>query len=67
MSPYISTIPFIGIPGATEQSIAIGPPPSTPVTMAMTAKVGAAARPSQPAARWAAPAFGRPLPAHGSL
>jgi hypothetical protein len=50
ISKYIGTIPLSGDAScAAEQSISAGPPP-TPVSSAMMAKVGAAARPSQPAA-----------------
>jgi hypothetical protein len=50
ISKYIGTIPANGDAScAAEQSISGGPPP-TPVSSAMMAKVGAAARPSQPAA-----------------
>jgi hypothetical protein len=34
---------------------------------AINAKVGAAAKLSHPAARWAAPEVRRPLPTHGSV
>ena len=50
ISKYIRTIPLNGDAScAAEQSISGGPPP-TPVSSAMMAKVGAAARLSQPAA-----------------
>jgi hypothetical protein len=51
ISKYIGTIPLSSdASGAAEQSISAGPPPRTLVSSAMIAKVGAAARPSQPAA-----------------
>jgi len=54
ISKYIGTIPLSGdAPGAAEQSIS-GAPPRTPVSSAMIAKVGAAARYSQSAAPIAA-------------
>jgi hypothetical protein len=54
ISKYIATIPPNGdAPGAAEQSIS-GAPPRTPVSSAMIAKVGAAARYSQSAAPIAA-------------
>jgi hypothetical protein len=55
ISKYIGTIPPSGDgSGAVEHIIAILPSPRTPVSSAMMAKVGAAARPSQPAAPRAA-------------
>jgi hypothetical protein len=55
MSKYIGTIPLSGdAPCAVEQSISGGPPPRTPVSSAIIAKVGAAARHSQSAAPRAA-------------
>jgi hypothetical protein len=48
---YIGTIPLRGdAPWAAEQSISGEPPPRTPVSSAMMAKVGAAARHSPSAA-----------------
>lgn len=50
ISTYIGTIPLSGDAScAAEQIISGAPPPRTPVSSAMTAKVGAAARDSQPA------------------
>src|SRR6185369_17932562 len=49
ISRYIGTIPLSGEAGAAEQSMS-GGPPTTPVSSAMPAKVGAAARLSHPAA-----------------
>src|ERR1700729_2536424 len=44
ISTYIGTIPLShGAPCTAEQSTSIAPPPSSPVTNAMTAKAGAAA------------------------
>ena len=61
ISKYIGTIPLSGDAScAAEQSISGGPPPRTPVSSAMMAKVGAAARDSQSAAPRAA---AWPLPA----
>src|SRR5207249_9018013 len=55
ISKYIGTIPLSGDAScAAEQSISGDPPPSTPVSSAMIAKVGAAARYSQSAAPVAA-------------
>src|SRR5260370_40734259 len=55
ISKYIGTIPLSGDAScAAEQSISVGPPATTPVSSAMIAKVGAAARLSQPAAPRAA-------------
>jgi hypothetical protein len=60
ISRYVRTIPLSGDAScAAEQSMS-EPPPKTPVSSAMTAKVGAAARHSQSAARKAA---ALPLPA----
>jgi hypothetical protein len=51
ISKYIGTIPLSGDASCVaEQSISSGPPPRTPVSSAMMAKVGAAARHSQSAA-----------------
>jgi hypothetical protein len=51
ISTYIGTIPLRGDASrAAEQSISIGPPPNTPVSSAMIAKVGAAASDIQSAA-----------------
>ena len=51
ISRYIAAIPPSGDASCVvEHIIAICPPPNTPVISAMTAKVGAAARPSQSAA-----------------
>ena len=52
------TIPLSGDTCAAEQSISAGPPPRTPVSSAMMAKVGDAARAS-PSAAQSAPAFRR--------
>src|SRR5258708_15699686 len=61
ISKYIGTIPLSGDAScAAEQSMSAGPPPRTPVSSAMIAKVGAAARHSQSAAPSAA---ALPLPA----
>jgi hypothetical protein len=55
ISKYIGTIPLSGDAScAVEHIIAICPPPRTPVSSAMIAKVGAAARHSQSAAPRAA-------------
>ena len=55
MSTYIETIPVSGDASCmVEHMIAICPPPKTPVSSAMIAKVGAAARHSQSAAPRAA-------------
>jgi hypothetical protein len=63
ISKYIGTIPLSGDAScAAEQSISDGPPPRTPVSSAMIAKVGAAARHSQSAAARVA-AFPLPSPA----
>ena len=44
INTYIGTIPLNGdAPCAAEQSISSGPPPKTPVSSAMMAKVGVAA------------------------
>ena len=43
ISTYIVTIPLSGDTCAAEQSISAGPPPRTPVSSAMMAKVGDAA------------------------
>src|SRR6267378_3226711 len=52
ISKYIGSIPLSGDASyAAEHSISGGPPPRTPVSSAMTANVGAAARHSQSAAR----------------
>jgi len=51
ISTYIGTIPPSGDAScAAEQSMSGAPPPKTPVSSAMSAKVGAAARQSQSAA-----------------
>jgi hypothetical protein len=51
ISTYIGTIPLsTDASCAPAQSISSGPPPRTPVSSAMIAKVGAAARHSQSAA-----------------
>src|SRR5262245_63216752 len=48
ISKYIETIPVSGDAScAAEQSTSVGPPPKTPVSSPMIAKVGAAARGSQ--------------------
>ena len=44
---YIGIIPPIGDIPAIEHNASAGPPPSTPVSSAMIAKVGAAASDSQ--------------------
>src|ERR687892_666130 len=55
ISKYIGTIPVSGDAScAAEQSISGGPPPRTPVSSAMIAKLGAVARDSQSAAPKAA-------------
>jgi len=54
ISKYIGTIPLSGDARATEQSISAGRPSRAPVSSAMIAKVGAAARHSQSAAPSAA-------------
>jgi hypothetical protein len=54
MSTYIGTIPPSGDTPCAAEHIMSASPPGTQVRSAMTAKVGAAARPSQPAA---APGF----------
>src|SRR5713226_4100959 len=55
ISKYIGTIPLSGDAScAVEQSISGGPPPRTPLSSAMIAKVGAAARHSQSTAPSAA-------------
>jgi hypothetical protein len=60
ISKYIAAIPLSGDAACVaEQRISGAPPPRAPVSSAMIAKVGAAARESQPAAPTAA-AF--PLP-----
>lgn len=52
ISPYIGTMPFSGdAPCAVEQGMSIGLPATIPLSNAMRANVGAAARPSQSAAR----------------
>src|SRR4029434_11310196 len=58
ISRYIVTIPLTGDTCAAEQSISAGPPPRTPVSSAMMAKVGDAARAS-PSAAQSAPALRR--------
>jgi hypothetical protein len=64
ISKYIGTIPLSGDAACpAEQSILIEPPPRTPVSKAMIAKVGAAARHSQ-SARPEAAAW--PPPLHSS-
>src|SRR5436190_24317219 len=60
ISKYIGAIPLSGDASCVaEQSISGAPPPRAPVSSAMIAKVGAAARDSQPAAPTAA-AFSLP-------
>src|SRR5713226_3253473 len=55
ISKYIGTIPLSGDAScAAKQSLSSGPPPRTPVSSGMIAKVGAAARHSQSAAPRAA-------------
>ena len=54
ISTYIGTIPLSGDVCAGAQSMSAAPPPRTPVSSAMMAKVGAAARHSQSAAPSAA-------------
>ncbi len=54
ISRYIVTIPLSGDTRAAEQSISAGPSPRTPVSSAMMAKVGDAARASPSAAQSAA-------------
>jgi hypothetical protein len=55
ISKYIGIIPLSGdVCSAAEQRISGWPPPRTPVSSAMIAKVGAAPRHSQSAARRAA-------------
>jgi hypothetical protein len=54
ISMYIQTIPLSGGASCAAQNIFCWPPPRTPVSNAMTAKVGAAARQTQSAAPRAA-------------
>src|SRR5690349_1227237 len=54
ISKYIGSIPLSGDTPATEHNASTGPPPNVPVSSAMIAKVGAAARDSRLTARKAA-------------
>src|ERR1700730_3726581 len=50
ISRYIGTIPLSGDAPATEHNASTGPPPSTPVSSAIIAKIGAAASDSKQSA-----------------
>jgi hypothetical protein len=61
ISAYIGTIPLSSDTPCAAEHIMSASPPGTQVRSAMTAKVGAAARPSQPAAPSAAAWLRRPV------
>src|SRR5712672_1236631 len=68
ISTYIGTIPLSGDTSCpVEHIIAMCPPPRRPVSSAMTAKVGAAARPSQPAAPSTAATLRRPVSSRAAI